>query len=125
MGQHILVVDDHPSSVLILRTMLEARGYEVAGAADGIEALAHLRERAVDLMLLDIMMPRKDGLATLQELRAAAATANLPVILVTAKAEDADILNGYRLHADYYLTKPFTSEQLLYAINLFLTERAQ
>lgn len=120
MAQRILVVDDHPASVLIMRTMLEADGFEVAGASDGLEALAYLHDHPVDVMLLDIMMPRKDGLETLQDLRAAAATANLPVILVTAKAEDEDILRGYRLHADYYLTKPFTAEQLRYGIRLFL-----
>lgn len=105
-----------------MRAMLEAQGYEVASASDGVEALAYLQANTVDLVLLDIMMPRKDGIQTLRELRAATATANLPVILVTAKAEDEDILNGYRVRADYYLTKPFTGEQLRYGVRLFLGE---
>ncbi len=120
MPHRILVVDDHPAVLLVMRAMLEAQGYEVASASDGVETLAYLQANTVDLVLLDIMMPRKDGIQTLRELRAATATANLPVILVTAKAEDEDILNGYRVRADYYLTKPFTGEQLRYGVRLFL-----
>jgi len=122
MSQRILAVDDHPGSILVMRALLEAQGFEVAAAADGDEALAYLKDHSVDLVLLDIMMPRKDGISTLQEIRGSVATAHLPVIMVTAKAEDEDILGAYRLRADYYLTKPFTGEQLRYGVRLFLKD---
>ena len=120
MAQRILVVDDHPGSVLVMRTMLEAQGYDILSAADGIEALECLRANCVDLVLLDIMMPRMNGLEALQRIKGDAATAHLPVIMVTAKAQDHDIIGGYRFGADYYLTKPFTAQQLRYGVDMFL-----
>jgi len=124
MRRCVLVVDDHPANVLIMRTMLESQGYEVVSAADGVEALEHLQSRPIDLVLLDIMMPRMNGLEALQQIRQTPTTAALPVILVTAKAEDADVLGGYRFGADYYLTKPFTAAQLEYGVELILGSRS-
>src|SRR5689334_18630596 len=88
----ILVVDDVPDNVEILQMRLEAQGYEVETAGDGVEALAKIRERLPDLVLLDIMMPKMDGIETVKRLKADASLPFIPVILVTAKADGADVI---------------------------------
>src|SRR5690348_13246717 len=100
--------------------MLLARGYEVRLARDGRGALESIRLQRPDLVLLDIMMPGVDGLQVLDAIRADPRTASLPVIVVTAKTGDQDLLDGYRAGAQYYVTKPFTSRQLLYAVSFVL-----
>ena len=120
MTLRVLVVDDTRENVLLLRTMLERRGIEVEYAYDGETALQLLDQQRVDVVLLDIMMPRMDGLEVLDRIRGNPQLATLPVILVTAKAHDTDVLEGYRGGADYYITKPFTPQQVLYGIGLVL-----
>ena len=120
MKHKILVVDDNPDSVAIMRGILESRGYEVASATCGAEALEYLRQQKVDLVLLDVMMPEMSGIEVLQGIKKNAATGHLPVILVTAKTQDEDLLSGYHCGADYYITKPFTGKQLIYGIELIL-----
>jgi CheY-like chemotaxis protein len=120
MKHKILVVDDNPDSVAIMRGILESRGYDVAAASGGAEALQFLKKEAVDLVLLDIMMPEMNGMEVLQRIKEDAASGRLPVILVTAKTQDEDLLSGYQYGADYYITKPFTAKQLLYGIELIL-----
>jgi CheY-like chemotaxis protein len=120
MKHKILVVDDNPDSVTIMRGILESRGYEVASTTRGAEALEYLRTHAVDLVLLDVMMPEMSGIEVLQRIKADAATSQLPVVLVTAKTQDEDLLSGYQYGADYYITKPFTGKQLIYGIELIL-----
>ena len=82
--------------------------------------LQFLKKETVDLVLLDIMMPEMSGMEVLQRIKDDAATGRLPVILVTAKTQDEDVLSGYQYGADYYITKPFTAKQLLYGIELIL-----
>jgi CheY-like chemotaxis protein len=120
MTLRILVVDDTRENVLLLRTMLERRGIEVDYAYDGASALQLLDQHRFDVMLLDIMMPNMDGLEVLDRVRSNPQLATLPVILVTAKAQDSDLLDGYRGGADYYITKPFTTQQVLYGVGLVL-----
>ncbi len=120
MNPKILVVDDNPDSVAIMRGILEARGYDVVDAGSGAEALQIIRNEAVDLMLLDVMMPEMSGMEVLQRVKEDATTGRLPVILVTAKTQDEDVLSGYQYGADYYITKPFTAKQLIYGIELIL-----
>jgi len=120
MKHKVLVVDDNPDSVAIMRGILEGRGYDVAAAHSGTEALQFLKKETVDLVLLDIMMPGMSGMEVLQRIKDEAATGRLPVILVTAKTQDEDLLSGYQYGADYYITKPFTAKQLLYGIELIL-----
>jgi CheY-like chemotaxis protein len=122
MKHKVLVVDDNPDSVVIMRGMLEGRGYDVAAAHSGTEALQFLKKETVDLVLLDIMMPEMSGMEVLQRIKEDAATGRLPVILVTAKTQDEDVISGYQYGADYYITKPFTAKQLLYGIELILGE---
>jgi CheY-like chemotaxis protein len=120
MKHKVLVVDDNPDSVAIMRGILEGRGYDVAAAHSGTEALQFLKKEKVDVVLLDIMMPEMSGMEVLQRIKEDAATSRLPVILVTAKTQDEDVLSGYQYGADYYITKPFTAKQLVYGIELIL-----
>ena len=120
MTLRVLVVDDTRENVLLLRTMLERRGIEVDYAYDGEAALQLLEQQRFDVVLLDIMMPRLDGLQVLDRMRANPQLATLPVIFVTAKTKDSDVMDGYRGGADYYITKPFTTQQVLYGIGLVL-----
>src|SRR5438270_6421517 len=102
----ILVVDDVPDNVDILQLRLESQGYEVVTAADGEAALAIIRDKLPDLVLLDIMMPKLDGIATVKQLKADAALPFIPVILVTARADAKDVIAGLEAGGDDYLTKP-------------------
>jgi DNA-binding response OmpR family regulator len=118
----IIVVDDNPDIVNIVKTILEGKGYNVMCAYSGAELFTKLKERKPDLIILDIMMPEMDGLEVLTKLKGVPETASLPVILLTAKVQYEDVLGGYKLGADYYITKPFTSTQLTNGINLLLGE---
>jgi two-component system alkaline phosphatase synthesis response regulator PhoP len=120
----IMVVDDNPDIITIVRTILEGKGYNVMSAYSGAELLSTLDKepQKPDLVVLDIMMPQMDGLEVLTRLKAAPETASIPVILLTAKVQYEDVLGGYKLGADYYITKPFTSTQLINGINLLLGE---
>jgi DNA-binding response OmpR family regulator len=120
MPPKILVVDDNADSVAILKGFLEARGYIVVTAANGVEALENMQREGFDLVLLDVMMPGMNGFDVLAEMPRHEATARLPVILLTAKTQDEDLMKGYELGADYYITKPFTSRQLFYGVDLIL-----
>ena len=90
----ILVVDDNPTNLEILRVRLTAQGYEIVTAADGVEALAQARELDPDLVLLDVMMPKLDGISVLKELKQDAKLRFVPVIMVTAKADPRDVVAG-------------------------------
>lgn len=118
----IMVVDDNPDIVTIVKTILEGRGYMVQCAYSGLEVFNLLDEQKPDLIVLDIMLPQMDGLEVLTKLKGVSETASIPVILLTAKVQYEDVLGGYKLGADYYITKPFTSTQLINGINLLLGE---
>ncbi len=118
----IMVVDDNPDIITIVKTILEGKGYSVFSASSGAELLNMLKGQKPDLIILDIMMPEMDGLEVLSRLKAVSGTATIPVILLTAKVQYEDVLGGYKLGADYYITKPFTSTQLVNGINLLLGE---
>jgi len=122
MNKTIMVVDDNPDIITIVKTILEGKGYSVSSASGGAELLNMLKGQKPDLIILDIMMPEMDGLEVLSRLKAASETATIPVILLTAKVQYEDVLGGYKLGADYYITKPFTSTQLVNGINLLLGE---
>ncbi len=118
----IMVVDDNPDIITIVRTILEGKGFNVLSATSGAECLEALKSQRPDLIVLDIMMPEMDGLEVLTRLKAMSEFANVPVVLLTAKVQYEDVLGGYKLGADYYITKPFTSIQLINGINLLLGE---
>lgn len=113
MPSHILAIDDDERIRRLVEINLQRAGYRISTAADGVEGLEQIARERPDLVLLDINMPRLDGIEMLRRLRADAATATLPVILLTAKSRDEDILEGKRSGADYYLNKPFSPTELL------------
>ena len=106
----VLVCDDDKDIAAALKIYLTSDGYDVLTAHDGASALAIAKEREIHLILLDIMMPGMDGLQTLIELRR---TQNVPVIFITAKSEDNDVILGLNLGADDYITKPFNPVEVL------------
>ena len=118
----VLVVDDDPVILELLRVNFEIEGFEVASAADGREGLERVRDHAPDIVVSDIMMPRVDGLQLLTELRKDPATAQVPVILLTAKAQNADVQQGLELGADDYVTKPFDPLELIDRVNAVLAK---
>jgi CheY-like chemotaxis protein len=123
MSTTVLVVDDNEDNVQIMSAILLGRGFDVRIARDGKSALASIRQHLPDLILLDVMMPGMDGMEVLDHVKADTRSARIPVIMVTAKSQDQDLLAGYKYGADYYITKPFTSRQLLYAIDLVLGDK--
>ncbi|RWO82383.1 MAG: adenylate/guanylate cyclase domain-containing response regulator [Mesorhizobium sp.] len=120
----ILAVDDTPENLEILRMRLEANGYEVATAADGEEGLAKARELTPDLILLDIMMPKLDGISVVRMLKHDHSLRSIPVILVTAKADTRDVVEGLDAGGDDYLTKPFEHRALLARVRSMLRQKA-
>ena len=120
----ILVVDDVPDNVEILQLRLESRDYEVITAGDGEEALAIVRERLPDLVLLDIQMPKLDGIETVKRLKADSGLPFIPVILVTARADAKDVVAGLEAGGDDYLTKPVDQSALLARVRAMLRIKA-
>src|SRR5258708_38860633 len=109
----ILVVDDVETNRDILVTRLSAQGYELLEAADGEEALALARKERPDLILLDVMMPKIDGIEVCRQLKADKSLPFMPIILVTAKTDSKDVVAGLEAGADEYLSKPFDHTALL------------
>ncbi len=120
--KNIMVVDDNPDIVTIVKTLLEVKGYKVQSAYSGQEVFNLLAKQKPDLIILDIMMPRMDGLEVLTRLKGDSNTRPIPVVLLTAKQPDEAILGGYDIWADSYITKPFTNPQLLNVINRLIGE---
>src|SRR5213595_1570847 len=120
----ILVVDDVPDNVDILQMRLESQGYEVVTAGDGEAALAIIRDKLPDLVLLDIMMPKLDGIAAVKTLKADAGLPFIPVILVTARADAKDVIAGLEAGADDYLTKPVDQAALMARVRAMLRIKA-
>jgi DNA-binding response OmpR family regulator len=122
MRKKVLIVDDEEVIRKFLRIHLAKLGYEVKEAADGEQAIEQLGKDDFDLLICDILMPKKDGWEVIKEIKSNPKTKNLPVIVLTAKNEDSDMFKGYDLGANYYMTKPFTKAQLLYGLKLMLDE---
>lgn len=111
---HILLVEDDPNFGNVLRDYLELNDYEVTLAKDGIEGFVLFKNNDYNLCILDVMMPRKDGFSLAEDIRRT--NTQVPIIFLTAKTMKEDVLRGYQVGADDYLTKPFDSEVLLYKI---------
>ena len=109
----VLLVDDDPVILKLLQVNFEMEGYSVETASDGVEGLEKARTLHPDIVLLDIMMPRMDGLEVTKALKADEATKQIPIILLSAKAQASDIQAGKDIGADDYLTKPFDPLELL------------
>ncbi|MDQ2732330.1 MAG: response regulator [Armatimonadota bacterium] len=113
MPKKILAVDDEKHIVRLVQVNLERAGYTVVTAFDGVEALEKVKGEKPDMIVCDVMMPRMDGFEVLRNLKADAATRDIPVIMLTAKAQDADVFKGWQSGVDAYLTKPFNPMELL------------
>jgi two-component system alkaline phosphatase synthesis response regulator PhoP len=111
--KRVLVVDDERHIVRLVQVNLERQGYEVLTAYDGVECLEKAKAEKPDLIVLDVMMPRMDGFEALQRLKSDPKTNQIPVIMLTARAQDRDVLQGYQYGADLYLTKPFSPLELI------------
>jgi DNA-binding response OmpR family regulator len=109
----VVVADDDPDIVDILKFNLEAAGYEVLTASDGEAARDLILEEVPDLVVLDIMMPKMDGLEVLTIIKGQPKTRTIPVVMLTAKTSDNDLWQGWDAGADYYITKPFDLDELL------------
>jgi DNA-binding response OmpR family regulator len=123
-GRRVLVADDEADIRDILALNLEADGVDVQLADNGEDAVALADELLPDLIVLDIMMPRLDGIGALSALRANPRTCAIPVVLLTAKATDDEIMRGWQAGADYYITKPFNIDELLHFIEYLFSSRA-
>lgn len=121
MTKRILIVDDEPRYLRLLEANLRTEGYEVATAKDGLQALEVFSVQPIDLVLLDVMMPRLDGFETCQRLRE---FSNVPIVILTARGEAQDRVRGLDLGADDYLVKPFSATELLARVRAVL-RRAQ
>ena len=123
MGETVLVVDDTPVNQKLLSSILRRSGHGVEVAADGIQALAAVAASPPDLILLDVMMPGKDGFTVCAELKADPATADIPIIFLSAMGEVADKVKGLELGAADYIAKPFDSAEVLARTNTQLRLR--
>jgi CheY-like chemotaxis protein len=121
-GKRVLVVDDDRVIQQLLEVNLELEGYQVAGtASDGQQAIAMTEELQPDLILLDIMMPKMDGLEVCRRLKSDPKLAKIPIVLLSARAQDMDIREGLDIGADAYLTKPFDPVELLDVVGRLLS----
>jgi DNA-binding response OmpR family regulator len=121
MAKRILIVDDEPRYLRLLEANLKTEGYEVTTAQDGVQALEVFSAQPIDLVLLDVMMPRLDGFGACQRLRE---FSNVPIVILTARGEEQDRVRGLDLGADDYLVKPFSATELLARVRAVL-RRAQ
>ena len=121
MSRKILVVDDTRNVQLMLQEYLENQGFEICLAYDGVEAMEIFHAGGIDLILLDIMMPNMDGYQFISKLRT---ESSLPVIMITAKQQEADVVRGFELGADDYITKPFRLRELLMRIRAVMRRAA-
>jgi DNA-binding response OmpR family regulator len=113
----VLVIDDDPVILELLRVNFEIEGFDVVCASDGEEGFARAHDHHPDVVISDIMMPRRDGLQLLSDLKGDPDTEDLPVILLSAKAQKAEVQQGLDLGADDYITKPFDPLELIDRLN--------
>ncbi len=125
MPKRILVVDDDENILSLERTILEQKGFEVTTAEGGEEALRVLRKDTFDLVLLDVMMPDKDGFEVCRQIKQEPRLRNLPVIFLTAKGGGEALAEGFDSGAVMYINKPFTANKLLTIVNTMLEQAEQ
>jgi DNA-binding response OmpR family regulator len=119
----ILAADDDEDILEMVAFRLERSGYTVVRAHDGAEALAAARETLPDLIVLDVMMPKLDGYEVTRALRAQESTSRIPIILLTARVQDADVQKGFDAGADDYVRKPFSPQELRSRVQAILGRR--
>ncbi len=124
MSQKIVIADDEPNILISLEYLMKREGYAVSVARDGDEALAAIVREQPALVLLDAMMPKKSGFEVCQELRANDAVKDTLVLMLTAKGRDTDVARGLGSGADAYMTKPFSTKELVQKVREMLEARA-
>lgn len=122
MSQRILIVDDEPDLVDVLSLLFSTLGYTVETATDGRSALEAVERERPDLVLMDIMMPRMSGLEALAALKGEAATRDIPVVMVTARAYESERQGGLEAGADAYVAKPFENRELVALVRRLLEQ---
>ncbi len=122
-NERILVVDDEEDILELVRYNLVKEGYQVSGTLTGEDALKKARSEAFDLIVLDLMLPGIDGLEVTKKLKGNQKTANTPIVMLTAKGEEADIVTGLELGADDYITKPFSPRVLVARVRAALRRK--
>ena len=121
---HVLIADDDPDIRELVRFKLEQAGHEVTAVADGAAALSAARDGSqFDLVLLDVMMPRMTGLEVCTALRADPELSAIPILMLTARAQERDVDHGFAAGADDYILKPFSPRELLTRVNAALARR--
>jgi len=120
MSKRILIADDEPNIVISLEFLMKREGFEVQVAMDGEAALQAISAQLPDLILLDIMLPKKDGFEVCQQIRANPAWQSLKVVMLTAKGRDTEVSKGLALGADAYMTKPFSTRDLVAQVRQLL-----
>ena len=125
MKKTVLVVDDQPHIVRLIQVNLEKEGFQVATAADGLEGMTKVRQVKPDLVILDVIMPHKDGFEVLREIKTDPELAEIPVIMLTVKTQNADIVQGLRTGAELYLPKPFHPKELVSLVKRVLEEEVE
>ena len=124
MTRKILIADDEPNIVTALEFLLQKNGYEVLIARNGDAALELVESHKPDLVLLDVMMPVKSGYEVCQRMRERAALRDIKIIMLTAKGREVEMNKGLSVGADLYITKPFSTQELVQKINALLGVRA-
>lgn len=120
MSKKVLIADDEPNIVISLEFLLRREGFEVLVAVDGEEALAKARAERPDLVLLDVMMPKMNGFDVCQALRSDPELASMQVLMLTAKGRETEVSKGLGLGADAYMTKPFSTKDLVAQVRVLL-----
>ncbi|MEK6656585.1 MAG: response regulator transcription factor [Nitrospirota bacterium] len=120
MSKKILLIEDDKDIINLVKHYLEKEGYRTFEAADGVKGLDILKKEKVDLAILDIMLPELNGIDVLKRIKGDAKTANIPVIMLTAKGEETDKIVGLELGADDYITKPFSPKELVARVKALL-----
>ncbi len=113
MSKQVLIVDDEPNIVISLEFLMKREGFEVAVARDGEEGLAAIRARHPDLVVLDVMMPKRNGYEVLEAVRADPSLVGVRILMLTAKGRPAESEKGLELGADAYMAKPFSTRELV------------
>jgi len=123
MAKKILIADDEQNIVISLEFLMKREGYEVLIANDGEEAVARIRAEVPDLVLLDVMMPKKSGFEVCQEVKSNPDLQSVRILMLTAKGRDTEVAKGLALGADAYMTKPFSTKELVERVRSMLAER--
>lgn len=118
----ILVVEDDPPTVALVKTVLERAGHSINAAANGAEALLTINANMPDLILMDVMMPVMNGFQTLHVIKSNPLTQDIPVIILTARSGDIDMAQGWAEGVSFYLTKPFSAKELLTVVERLLSQ---